>query len=83
MATKKAEKSGMDETSDFTYIFDYFERNSSDEITTDCLIRTVENFGLENVFGVEMLRQMMKWTTKESLNMRAFQRLLSTTIVVV
>lgn len=83
MATKKAEKTAMDETSDFKEIWEYFERNSNDEIDVRSLERTVENFGLEEVFGVKMLEKMMKWTTKDALNERAFQRLVTTTIAVV
>ena len=83
MAIKKAEKGPMNETSDFTFIFDYFERNSDDEIDRKSLLRSITNFGLETNFGKETLKEMMKWTTKQSLNRREFNRLLTTTIVFV
>ena len=66
----------MNATSDFTFIFDYFERNSEDEIDT----RSIDIFGLQNKFWQELLTEMMKWTTRTSLNSREFHRVLTTTI---
>ena len=83
MAIKKAEKEQMNETSDFTFMFDYFERNSEDEIDIHSLWRSIDNFGLQNKFSQEDLTEMMKWTTKTSLNRREFHRVLTTTIAVV
>ena len=83
MAIKKAEKEQMNETSDFTFMFDYFERNSEDEIDIHSLSRSIDNFGLQNKFSQEDLTEMMKWTTKTSLNRREFHRVLTTTIAVV